>query len=117
MKKIAFLAVAVFLGLVVAACNGGAEVGRELIAFASDRDGDWEIYVMGSDGSGVVKLTDNAVHDVPTFFSPDGKRLVFYSYRDGDREIYVMGSDGSGVVKLTDNTAQDAPTSWTRVGE
>ena len=33
------------------------------IAFASDRDGDWEIYIMDSDGENVVQLTDNDCYD------------------------------------------------------
>ena len=33
------------------------------IAFESDRDGDYEIYVMNSDGSGVTQLTDNDDED------------------------------------------------------
>ena len=36
------------------------------IAFASDRDGNWEIYVMNADGSGQTRLTDNPAWD----FSP-----------------------------------------------
>jgi len=35
----------------------------EKIVFASERDGDLEIYIMNSDGSNVVKLTDNTARD------------------------------------------------------
>ena len=70
---------------------------------------------MNSDGSDVVKLTDNTAHDTAPHFSPDGDNITFASDRDGDLEVYVMNSDGSDVVKLTDNTPHDAPTSWARV--
>jgi Tol biopolymer transport system component len=33
------------------------------LAFYSDRDGDWDIYVMASDGSDVVKLTGERSND------------------------------------------------------
>jgi Tol biopolymer transport system component len=33
------------------------------IAFASDKDGDSEIYVMNDDGSGLIQLTDNSAFD------------------------------------------------------
>ncbi len=33
------------------------------IAFASDRDGNWEIYIMNVDGSGQVNLTNNQASD------------------------------------------------------
>jgi Tol biopolymer transport system component len=38
------------------------------IAFYSDRDGEWDIYVMASDGSNVVKLTgDTTIDQVPSW--------------------------------------------------
>lgn len=40
------------------------------IVFASDRDGDYEIYVMDSDGSNVVQLTDNNYDDIYPSWSP-----------------------------------------------
>ena len=33
------------------------------IAFASTRNGNWEIYMMNADGSGVTRLTNNAWWD------------------------------------------------------
>ena len=33
------------------------------IAFMSDRDGNWEIYVMNADGSDQARLTDNPADD------------------------------------------------------
>ena len=60
------------------------------IAFYSDRDdgnnrsdGDYDIYVMNADGSGVARLTDNGASDLA--WSPDGERIAFYSDRDESR--------------------------------
>ena len=86
------------------------------IAFVSDRDGDIEIYVMNTDGSGVTRLTDNPARDVAQSWSPDGRRITFASDRDGDMEIYVMNTDGSGVTQLTDNPARDVAQSWSPDG-
>ena len=36
--------------------------GRQ-IAFYSERDGNWEIYLMNADGSGLTRLTDNPAND------------------------------------------------------
>lgn len=78
------------------------------IVFASTRDGgDWDLFVMDSDGSGLVQLTANAESDRNANWSPDGTRIVFESDRDGDDDIYVMNADGSGVVQLTDDPDQD----------
>ena len=66
------------------------------IAFQSDVDEDWEIFVMNADGSGVTQLTDNEAWNLTPSWSPDGRRIAFQSLRDGDREIYVMNADGFG---------------------
>ena len=80
------------------------------IAFMShrdERDGNWEIYVMGSDGSNPTRLTDDPSDDSSPSFSPDGRHIVFASERDGNEEIYVMDSDGSNPRRLTDDPSDD----------
>jgi Tol biopolymer transport system component len=74
------------------------------IAFQSDRDGNWEIYVMNADGSGQTRLTFNAAADTEPAWSPDGSKIAFVSTRDsavGSSDIYVMNADGSGQTRLT----------------
>ena len=82
------------------------------IAFASDRDGNMEIYVMNADGGGLTRVTENAAEDTHPTWSPDGTRLAFVSSRDGNKEIYVVGADGSGLTRLTNNTAEDFAPAW-----
>ena len=41
-----------------------------LIAFVSDRDGNGEIYVMNTDGSGQTRLTNNPAVDASPSWSP-----------------------------------------------
>jgi Tol biopolymer transport system component len=82
------------------------------IAFQSNRDGNWEIYVMDSDGSGQTRLTSNDMWDSLPSWSPDNSKIVFESNRDGKFEIYVMDSDGSGQTRLTNNTAEDYYPDW-----
>ena len=86
------------------------------IAFSSIRDGDWEIYVMNVDGSGLTRLTNNADTDCCPSWSPDAARIAFESARDGNWEIYVMSADGSAVTRLTDNSAWDSCASWSPDG-
>ena len=43
------------------------------LAFASDRDGDSEIYVMNVDGSGQRAITENEDNDADPVWRPDGE--------------------------------------------
>ncbi len=78
----------------------------------SDRDGDWEIYVMNSDGSEQTNLTNNPGGDYDPIWSPDGKKIAFEFDRDGNWEIYVMNADGSEQINFTNNSADDGYPAW-----
>jgi len=60
------------------------------IAFMSNRDGNWELYMVGADGLGLRRLTNGPEHDgVPTW-SPDGQWIAFLSHRTGAWGIYAL---------------------------
>jgi Tol biopolymer transport system component len=86
------------------------------ITFASNRDGNWEIYVMRPDGSEQTRLTDNVAYDAAPSWSPDGTRIVFQSKRDGNWEIYTMNASGSGLARLTDDPTNARFPSWSSDG-
>jgi hypothetical protein len=86
------------------------------IAFASQRDGNSEIYVMNADGSGQTRLTNNAATDTHPGWSPEGSRIVFSSDRDGNREIYVMNADGTAQTRVTNDPSFDIQPVWSPDG-
>ena len=65
------------------------------IAFATDRDGNFEIYLMADDGSNVRRLTNNTFGDMSAAWFPNGQDLVFASNRDGAWRLYLMRADGT----------------------
>ena len=72
------------------------------IAFTSDRDGNYEIYVMNADGSNVTRLTNDPASDECPRWSRDGTRIAFLSNRTGNWQIWVMNADGSNARQVTD---------------
>ena len=78
------------------------------VAFVSDVDGDQEIFVINSDGTGLLQLTSNTANDRAPSVSGNGTKVAFHSDVDGDREIFVINSDGTGLTQLTHNTLTDA---------
>jgi hypothetical protein len=86
------------------------------IAFTSDRDGNFEIYLMNADGSNQINLTNNSANDRSATWSPDGKKIAFSSDRDGNKEIYVMNADGSNQTRLTNTPQDDYSPKWSPDG-
>jgi TolB protein len=87
------------------------------IAFMSSRNGNFEIYAMGADGSSQTRLTDNPAADVDPSFAPNGLQIVFASDRDGDSDLYLMNADGSKVRQLTDGPAFDGQPQFSPSGD
>ena len=111
LKRGSLLLLVASIVLVSSVVLSGCGSGR--IAFQSDRDGNYEIYIMNADGSDQTRLTINPDDDAMfPAWSPDGTRIVFVSSRDGNYEIYVMNADGSDEVRLTDNTDDDMFPAW-----
>jgi len=76
----------------------------------------YEICLADTDGSNIVKLTNNEAKELHPEISPDGRQVAFMSDRDGNFEIYVMNLDGSNQKRLTNNNDDDWNPSWSSDG-
>jgi WD40 repeat protein len=85
------------------------------IAFVSNRDGNWHIYV--TNAGGVTRLTVNPEVDANPAWSPDGARIAFASNRAGNFEVYLMDADGSHPTRLTNTAADDYDPAWSPDGK
>src|SRR5438876_5436452 len=97
----------------------------DLIMSSRLEHGDYEIFTIKPDGTGVRRLTSSPGNDAHQGWSPDGERIVFASSRMGFKdeviytdapqpygELFVMRSDGTGVEQLTDNQWEDGTPAW-----
>jgi TolB protein len=75
-------------------------VNGERVAFMSNREGTWEIYIVNLDGSELRQLTNNAANDGLPTWSPDGRTIAFVSDQDGGWAVWAMSPDGSNRRKL-----------------
>lgn len=95
------------------------------IVFASNRitetnlSGDFEIFVMGSEGEagGVRQLTLNGAEDTWPRWSPNGQWIAFHSIVDGNFEIYVIRPDGTDLTRVTDYAGLDQYPEWSPNGK
>lgn len=89
----------------------------EKIAIMSNREGNDEIYVMNSDGTGEIKLTNNRLRDTDPTWSPDGKQLLFVSWEGVNAVIKKVNADGSEQISLTNNLQSNYAPAWSPDGE
>jgi Tol biopolymer transport system component len=83
------------------------------IAFLSNRSGQYEIYVMDSDGSNVVQLTEESKPNLASVtWSADGTTIAFSSFRDANFEIYSIDIENNVLNRLTNNTVNDFEPTW-----
>jgi len=113
-KKITIL----FLLICLSYLNYGQEADKGKIAFSSDRDGNYEIYVMDADGENVRRVTyrKEESDDLP-YWSPDGKRIVFRSVKDTSYNIFIINEDGTGITQLTRNYSGACNPKWSPDGQ
>ena len=94
-QKIAFSSSLVFLG-------------------ADAQEGDYEIYVMDSDGNNRTMLTDNVVHDTHPSWSPDGQLITYESWTfENPSEIHLITAEGEYLMRLSElHKKHDAHADW-----
>lgn len=93
--------------------------GRK-IAFVTNRDGNWEIYVMDVEGGNPTRLTTNVYDDAFPSWSPDGSQIAYASKATGFgyalpsmSAIFVMNADGSEARRVTNTeVGGDAPVQY-----
>jgi serine/threonine protein kinase len=108
--------------VVTATLLGG---GWSQIAFASDRGGDVQIWLMDSNGANLTRVTDVDGGACQPAWSPDGMKLLFITPCQGRQNsypgarIYIMNVDGSDIrsLPLPPNPEGDFDPTWSPDGK
>jgi TolB protein len=80
--------------------HGWSPDGKFLI-YTGEREGEFDIYKVSTDGGEEVRLTTaNGLDDGPEY-SPDGKYIYFNSARGGTMQVWRMKPDGSDQQQIT----------------
>lgn len=89
------------------------------IAFMTDRDGDFEIYIMQRDGSNPTNLTADIAPDGLPVWSPQANAFAFLTSRGTDGlSIYRMNDDGGELSALSVSPpVAPIPMIWSPTGE
>jgi Tol biopolymer transport system component len=90
----------------------------DVIAFASDRTGTAQIWLLVVTNGELVQLTQQPEGACQPAWSPDGAQLVFVSPCPGNQEsypgsaLYLINADGTDETQLTDGAAGDYDPDW-----
>ena len=82
------------------------------VAYASDRSGNFDIWVQPTTGGDAVQITRSLAQDTEPDWSPDGATIVFRSDRDGGG-LFIMPALGGSERRLTTFGAHPR---WSRDG-
>ena len=97
----------------------------DLIMFARQIDGAYDIFTIHPDGTSLMRLTTGKGNEAHMSWSLDGEAIAFASSRMGFKdevaytdapqpygEIFVMRYDGTHVEQLTDNQWEEGTPAW-----
>lgn len=89
----------------------------ETLLFASDRDGDYEIYSIRTDGEALERLTHDQAKDMSPAWSPDGTRFVFESDREGGNGLWIFDLSTRTTRRLVSDPSPELLPDWSPDGE
>jgi TolB protein len=87
------------------------------VAFAAEKNGAVNIYVMDLVNHATRKLTDSLAIDTSPSFSPDGSQIVFNSDRGGSPQIYVMSASGGAAHRISFGSGRYNTPVWSPDGK
>ena len=82
--------------------HGWSPDGKSLV-FCGDRNGEFDVYKVPSEGGPEIRLTDAKGLDDGPEYTPDGKYIYFNSVRSGLMQIWRMKPDGSNQEQVTND--------------
>jgi len=94
--------------------GGGGSGYYPKIIFASNRSGNFDIWMMNTDGTGLIQLTDspsNETHPAAVY-----SKIVYVSDESGNHDLWSMNLNGSDKQQLTSSAADECMPAWSPIG-
>lgn len=74
---------------------------KKFLVFTGQRNNEFDIYKVPSDGGEEIRLTTDPALDDGSEYSPDGQFIYFNSTRSGNMQLWRMKADGSEQTQIT----------------
>lgn len=113
------------LGLPLTRLTGGAwddltpalSPDQKRVVFASNRDGQWDLYLLDLTSGEVSRLTDSPEYVAAPSWSPDGQFIAYETYLADNLEIAILSMAGDQPpINISDHPAADFSPAWSPGG-
>jgi TolB protein len=101
---------------IVKTLNGRPSVFLSQIAFASNRTGNWEIWLMDWDGANQRRISNHGAMSILPSWSPDNERMVYTSFARGTSDMYIINRRGGGRMRVNSGLALNTSATFSPVG-
>jgi TolB protein len=96
--------------------NGKPGIFLSQIAFASNRDGNFEIWLMDWDGGNQRRVTTHNALSILPSWSPDNERMVYTSFVKGTSDMYIINRRGGGRMRIHTGLGLNTSVTFSPVG-
>lgn len=87
------------------------------LAFTSNRDRQWDIYLLEMASGQIIRLTNTPEYDGAPSWSPDGRFLAFETYIEDNLEIAIIALPGKeDPIRITKHPDADFSPNWSHQG-
>ncbi len=100
----------------VKAVGGRPSVFLTQIAFASNRTGTWEIWLMDWDGANQRRITHHNALSILPSWAPDNERMVYTSFFRGTSDMYVISRKGGQRTRVPTGLGLNTSATFSPVG-
>jgi D-alanyl-D-alanine carboxypeptidase len=85
----------------------GISPDNKFLSYCAEREGNYDVYIIPTEGGDEIRLTDAPGLDDGPEFSPDGRYIWFNSVRTGLMQVWRMKVDGSEQTQMTFSRANN----------
>jgi TolB protein len=84
------------------------------VAFASNRDGTWDLYVLTLESGEITRVTDSPEYESSPSWSPDSQWLACELYLNENLDVAIVSliEEGQEPIPLTDEPSADHSPAW-----